>query len=62
MRTQGRVERMAAPDIWNDRARNFNPWLVGLPHPRLLGEMPGIDLELEAVGQGVRPYLAAILR
>lgn len=57
----GRLERVPLRHTWHSEAQDFTPWLAGEDNLALLGEVLGIDLELEAVEQNVGPFRADIL-
>jgi hypothetical protein len=47
--------------VWTDEARDFTPWLAKDENLALLGEVIGMDLELEAQEKNVGPFRADIL-
>ena len=63
--TQGpdlsRLEREHVREIWADEARDFTPWLARPENIELLGEVIGIELEVEGQEQSVGPFKADIL-
>lgn len=56
-----RLERGHVRDIWPDEARDFTPWLARAENIALLGEVIGIELEVEGQEQSVGPFKADIL-
>ena len=61
MTTLGRLTRIDLRNIWQSEAQDFTPWLAQEENLTLLGEILGIELELEAVEQNVGPFRADIL-
>ncbi len=59
--TLGRLSKVDLRDTWKSEARDFTPWLAQEENLVLLGDVLGIDLELEAVEQSVGPFRADIL-
>jgi hypothetical protein len=52
---------VALREAWTSEASDFTPWLAQEDNIRLLGEIIGIDLEVEAQEKGVGPFRADIL-
>lgn len=57
----GRLERVDLRDVWQSEAADFTPWLAGAENLSVLSETLGIDLELEAIEQGVGSFRADVL-
>lgn len=57
----GRLERVEAREVWANEATHFTPWLAEQANLKLLGEVIGIELELEAQERSVGPFRADIL-
>ena len=57
----GRLEKVELRDVWETEDRDFTPWLAKEEHLELLGEVIGIELELEAQEKDVGPFRADIL-
>ena len=57
----GRLDRVPVREIWADEARDFTPWLAQPENIALLGEVVGMQLEVEAQEQNVGPFRADIL-
>ena len=57
----GRLSPIALRDIWEDEAIDFTPWLAESENLALLGEMLGMELELEAQEIEVGDFRADIL-
>jgi hypothetical protein len=53
-RTLGKLEFINPRDVWPDEARHFTPWL--LDNADYLGEVLGIDIELESAEHPVGPF------
>ena len=60
-RTLGRLTRVELRDIWSSEASDFTPWLAREENLSILGEMLGVELELEAQERAVGPFRADIL-
>ena len=60
-RTLGRLTRVELRDIWSSEASDFTPWLAREQNLSILGEVLGVELELEAQEQAVGPFRADIL-
>jgi hypothetical protein len=52
--TLGRIETVNPRDVWPDEARNFTPWM--LDNAQYLGEILGLEIELEAREHPIGPY------
>ena len=57
----GRIQSVDLRTAWPDEAKNFTPWLANEENLALLGEIVGLQLELEAVEKQVGPFSADIL-
>jgi hypothetical protein len=57
----GRLEKVELRNVWINEANDFTPWLAGEENLALLGEVLGIELELEAQEKNVGPFRADIL-
>lgn len=57
----GRIESVDLRAAWPDEAKNFTPWLADEENLALLGNVLGLNLELEAVEKQVGPFSADIL-
>ena len=57
----GRLEPVSLRTAWPDEAQNFTPWLSEDANLALLGEILGLQLELEAVEKSVESFAADIL-
>lgn len=57
----GRLERVELRDIWISESTDFTPWLARPTNLAILGEVLGIDLELEAQEKAVGPFRADLL-
>lgn len=57
----GRLEKVDVRNIWTSEASDFTPWLAREDNLALIGEVIGIDLELEAQEKFVGPFRADIL-
>ena len=60
-RTLGRLRPVELRDIWSSEASDFTPWLAREENLSILGEVLGVELELEAQEQAVGPFRADIL-
>lgn len=56
-----RLERVGLRDVWENEALNFTPWLAEPENIQLLGNVIGLELEVEAQEQSVGPFSADIL-
>ena len=59
--TLGRLTPVELRDIWSSEASDFTPWLAREENLSILGEVLGVELELEAQEQAVGPFRADIL-
>ena len=59
--TLGRLTPVQLRDIWSSEANDFTPWLAREENLSILGEVLGVELELEAQEQAVGPFRADIL-
>lgn len=57
----GQLERVDLRDAWQNEALSFTPWLAQEPNLKTLGQVIGLELELEAVEKSVGPFRADIL-
>lgn len=57
----GRLESVELRDVWKNEAADFTPWLASEESLSQLGEILGIELELEATEKNVGPFRADIL-
>jgi Domain of unknown function (DUF4268) len=57
----GKLERVGLREAWPDEARNFTPWLADDANLAYLGEILGLQLELETTEKSVGPFSADIL-
>ena len=57
----GRLEKVDLRTAWASEAAHFTPWLAESENLKLLGEVIGIELELEAQEKDVGPFRADIL-
>jgi len=57
----GKLVKVDPKSVWSHEAHSFTPWLAQPENLALLGEVIGIELELEAVEQSVGPFRADIL-
>ncbi len=57
----GRLERVDLRLAWQNEALSFTPWLAQESNLRALGEVIGLELELEAVEKSVGSFRADIL-
>jgi len=56
-----KLERADVHKIWAKEASDFTPWLAEADNLSLLGEVIGVELELEAQEKNVGPFRADIL-
>ena len=61
MRELGRLERVDLREVWASEASDFTPWLAGEENIAILGDVIGLDLEVEAQEKEVGPFRADIL-
>lgn len=59
--TLGKIEKVDLHDIWEKEDKDFTPWLGEEKNISQLGEVIGIDLEVEAQEKNVGPFRADIL-
>lgn len=57
----GRLEKVDARTVWTSESGDFTPWLATEENLALLGEVIGLDLELEGQETNVGPFRADIL-
>jgi len=57
----GRLEKVDIREIWKNEATDFTPWLAQPDSIKLLGDIIGMELEVEAVEKDVGRYYADIL-
>lgn len=57
----GRLHRLDLRDIWLSEPQDFTPWLAQEENLKILGDVLGIELELEAQEKNVGPFRADIL-
>jgi len=57
----GKLERVELRDIWLSESSDFTPWLALPENLERLGEVIGLELELEAQEKDVGPFRADIL-
>ena len=57
----GHLERVDLRSVWSNEAYDFTPWLSRADNLVKLGQVLGLDLELEGTEQGVGPYSADIV-
>ena len=55
----GNIEKVDIRDYWRDESNDFTPWLAENIH--MLGQVLGIELEVEAQEKDVGPFRADIL-
>ena len=60
-RTLGRLTPVELRDIWSSEASDFTPWLAREENLSILGEVLGVELDLEAQERAVGPFRADIL-
>ncbi len=61
MEKLGRLDKVELREVWEDEASNFTPWLADEENIILIGEMIGLELEVEAQEKNVGPFRADIL-
>ncbi len=57
----GKLEKVDLREIWQSEGQGFTPWLARKENLEMLGEVIGIELELEAQEKDVGPFRADIL-
>jgi hypothetical protein len=57
----GRLEKVDLRQIWQTEGQDFTPWLAREENLEMLGEVIGMELELEAQEKDVGPFRADIL-
>lgn len=57
----GKLEKVELRQIWQNEGQDFTPWLAGKENLEMLGEVIGMELELEAQEKNVGPFRADIL-
>lgn len=57
----GRLEKLDPRDYWSNEAKKFTPWLAEPAHIQLLGEVIGVELEVETTEAAVGPFAADIV-
>lgn len=57
----GKLEKVDLRQIWQTEGQDFTPWLAREENLQMLGEVIGIELELEAQEKDVGPFRADIL-
>lgn len=57
----GRLKQINPRTVWESEDGEFTPWLAQADNLALLGEVIGLELELEATEKGVGPFRADIL-
>jgi len=57
----GKLEKVDLRKIWQNEGQDFTPWLAREENLEMLGEVIGIELELEAQEKDVGPFRADIL-
>lgn len=57
----GRLKKVDLRDAWSSEAKDFTPWLAQEENLSLLGEVIGVELELESQEKNVGPFRADIL-
>lgn len=60
-KTLGRLQKVDLREAWLDEAGEFTPWLAQEENLKLLGDVIGIQLELELQEKHVGPFRADIL-
>ena len=60
-RTLGTLTSVKLRDIWSSEASDFTPWLAREENLSILGEVLGVELEIEAQERAVDPFRADIL-
>ena len=56
-----KLERVELRDVWGDEAGDFTPWLASEQNIALLGDVLGLELEVESMEKSVGPFRADIL-
>lgn len=57
----GKLEKVDLRQIWQTEGQDFTPWLAREENLEMLGEVIGMELELEAQEKDVGPFRADIL-
>ncbi len=57
----GRLKRVELADVWSNEATDFTPWLASDENIELLGEVLGLELEVESIEKDVGPFRADVL-
>jgi len=57
----GKLEKVDLREIWKTEGQDFTPWLAREENLEMLGEVIGVELELEAQEKDVGPFRADIL-
>lgn len=57
----GLLEQVDLKNVWNNEPKEFTPWLAKSENLQLLGDVVGIELELEAQEKMLGPFRADIL-
>lgn len=57
----GKLEKVDLRQIWQSEGQDFTPWLAREENLEMLGEVIGMELELEAQEKDVGPFRADIL-
>jgi hypothetical protein len=57
----GRLKKVSLREAWSSESADFTPWLAKEENLKLLGEVIGIELELESQEKDVGPFRADIL-
>ena len=57
----GRLTKVDIREIWKNEAADFTPWLAEPENIKLLGDIIGMELEVEAVEKDVGRFFADIL-
>jgi hypothetical protein len=57
----GRLHKVDLREAWTSESIDFTPWLAQEDNLKLLGEVIGIELELESQEKEVGPFRADIL-
>lgn len=55
------IEKVDLREIWQTEGQGFTPWLAREENLEMLGEVIGMELELEAQKKDVGPFRADIL-
>jgi len=61
MKNLGKLEKVDLREIWKTEGQDFTPWLAREENLEMLGEVIGVELELEAQEKDVGPFRADIL-